>query len=386
MKKIFFVLLLICVMVAFAQNTYEQIYENTEGIEITRIMEINSKDSIDQFRYVQTKVFNTNMSIIIKNNGIPKESIEIKERINYLPEGLNYETFPKAEEKEGRLKWEFNNLGANEEIKIIINFKDKIDFEIFEQIPSPYIEIHLKNAFLIVPTIGRIGDEMLITAITEDNEALPNIKIKTTTPNKNEILLTTDGRGVARITPQENGVYIFEIPDFKTDEIYSLEVEKIITSDLTTAQFSDNNLNVGDFVPFIVGLIIVAVLIFGMVLYLAPRHDNGPKPEDWAQAFENTENKEPDWMKDEKYFTETTIEKESSSLKDIPIKKPKIEVKKPLKTKNVKSKVEDIKTKTKKIIENRKKIDSKKTTQNIKKKTTKNNTTKIKKTRKKNKR
>ncbi|MCC7552623.1 hypothetical protein KO317_03070 [Candidatus Micrarchaeota archaeon] len=352
MKKIIFVFMLVCIAFLTAQDTYEQICENEYGLEITRIMNIHSENKIDQFRNVQTKLYDTNISLIIKNNGIPKAGIEIKDKIDYLPTNIKLQFYPNTEEKEGRVKWTFKNVRANEQLEMTINFKDTLDFWEFDKIPCPYIELHLKEAQLITPTIGRVGDEMLLTAITKDNEALPEIKISVISPSKKETIIQTDNRGVARFTPQENGEYNFDILDFKTNENYLVEVEQMINQDLTTANIFDNTINISDFIPLVVGLIMVAVLIFGMVLYFAPKNENGPKPEDWANAFGNIEDSEPEWMKEVDSFSESTIEKESSPLKEA-VKTTTIKTK-PIK----KTKVEDIKTKTKKIIENRKKINA----------------------------
>jgi len=352
LKKIIFVFMLVCIAFLTAQDTYEQICENEYGLEITRIMNIHSENKIDQFRNVQTKLYDTNISLIIKNNGIPKAGIEIKDKIDYLPTNIKLQFYPNTEEKEGRVKWTFKNVRANEQLEMTINFKDTLDFWEFDKIPCPYIELHLKEAQLITPTIGRVGDEMLLTAITKDNEALPEIKISVISPSKKETIIQTDNRGVARFTPQENGEYNFDILDFKTNENYLVEVEQMINQDLTTANIFDNTINISDFIPLVVGLIMVAVLIFGMVLYFAPKNENGPKPEDWANAFGNIEDSEPEWMKEVDSFSESTIEKESSPLKEA-VKTTTIKTK-PIK----KTKVEDIKTKTKKIIENRKKINA----------------------------
>ncbi len=373
MKKIAFVLVLVCIMTIFAQNTYEIIYGTENGLEILRIMEITSEDKIDLIRDVQVEAFTTNLSILIKNNEIPKSSVEIKERLDYLPENIDYTIYPETEEKEGRLKWEFTNLKANEEIKMTISFKGKYELEKFENLGKPYVETHFKNASLIIPSIGRIGDEMLITAITEDNEALPYITISVLTPSEKEVEITTDERGVARITPQENGIYSFKFIDFGEEE-YSVEVAKIITQDLTTASISDGDLNAGDLIPLVVGLIAIALVIFGAVLYIAPRNNTDPKPEDWANAFSTEDDKEPGWMKKNNFFSERTIENESSNPKKVSIKSSLIINQT---TKPNTDTVKDIKAKTKKIIENRKKL-SKKT-----KSKTKNISTKAKKTTKK---
>ncbi|MFA5382145.1 MAG: hypothetical protein WC356_03195 [Candidatus Micrarchaeia archaeon] len=370
MKKIIFLLMFIFILNTFAE-TY--VYENND-LKIERTIEITSEPKLDIIREVQTEGFNTNITINIKNNAIPKKSIEIKENINYIPKDMKYTLYPEGEVKEERIKWKFENVGTNEEIKMSIIIKGEL--KNFENISSPYLEIENKNIILIPPTIGRIGDEMLLTAITEDNEAVPELEILSISPSQKEEIILTDSRGVAKITPQEKGTYSFKISKIETVESYSVEVEELSNKELTTAYISNDELNAGDLIPFVIGVIFIALLIFGMVLYFAPKHERDPKPEDFIQAFgEKTEETEgrPEWMKNEKFFSEKTIEKESLLPKNIETPVEQTVLEEPKKTQitkiiNKENKIGEIKTKTKIIAENRKKIaeKNKKTIERIK--------------------
>ena len=372
MKKIGLILIFLLVLTIgiFAESVFRTSYENKYGLEVKRVMKIVSEDRIDIIRGVQVENFHTNMTIVIENNEIPKEAIEIKERIKYLPEDAKFEYGPEAEEKENRLKWTFENVENEEKLEMWIYFEGKLDEELFEELESPVIEIEMKKASLIIPSIGRIGDEMLITAVTEDNEALQKIKIKTISPSGKEDTIITDEKGVARITPQEEGEYVFELIGFETDDVYSVEIEPLQQQGLITAQISNgDSWGAVDFIPIVIALIIIAVVLFGMVVYFIPKKEGELKPEDFEDAFNPSEESEgPEWMKDgPSFFSERTIENEST--------KPKLEKKpetseekfdlkvvpKPVaKAESVKKestdKVAEIKARTKKIVENRKKI------------------------------
>ena len=316
MKKIAFILLLVVVSCVFAESVFRTSYENDYGIEVKRIMKIVPEYRIDLIREVQVEILHTNMTIVIENNNIPKEEMEIKEKLVYLPEGTEFEDVPEAEEKEGRLKWIFENIDANEKLEMFVYFEGELDEEIFVGLESPVIEINMERASLIVPSIGRVGDEMLITAVTKDNEALPKIEITVVSPSGDEEIITTDERGFASFTPQEEGEYIFELIGLKTDEDYSVEVEPLQQQGLTTAYIAgDDEWEAVDFIPIVIGLIIIAVVLFGMVVYFAPKKEKELTPDDFRDAFTPSE-EGPEWMKKgPAFFSERTVENESTRPK-----------------------------------------------------------------------
>ena len=248
---------------------------SVSGLDVDKTNTVVGEQVLDVVREVATYRYHTDVSISVKNDNIPKRWIEVTDCPD-APEGAVISNISdEGSEKDGCVEWRFEDVDSYDKMKMSYTIAAELD-----KVESPEIDSKDKKLQLITPTTAYSSEELTLTVMTEDREAVPNYNVDVVTPSGATDTVSSDSDGVIRYKFDAAGKYTFTVGG----KDYDVDVQPLHVQGTTTAALVDDTggeVKPTDFLPLFVGLLIVAVVLIALLMYYASRggkEEEGKKP------------------------------------------------------------------------------------------------------------